>query len=64
MTEKTGLLRPWVRWLLVLPAAFGADLLAQWFPSPSGLMGIWEVIRNHTSPLGPLRFLRRSLWAE
>lgn len=54
MTDTTGRLRPWMRWLLVLPAAFGADLLAQSFPSPSGLVRIWEAIRNQTSPIGPL----------
>jgi len=53
MTDRAGRLRPWMRWLLVLPAAFGADQLTQWLLSPSLLVRIWEAITNHLSPVGP-----------
>lgn len=53
MSDTAGRIRPWMRWLLVLPSAFGADLLAQWFLSPSLLVRAWEGITNHLSPLGP-----------
>lgn len=53
MTKRPGRVLPWMRWLLVLPAAFGADLLAQSRLSPSLLVRIWEGVTNHLSPLGP-----------